>query len=540
MFSAPPNESHDHIVQFYERGEYLCAVIGDFLAGGVMAGQPGVVIATPEHRRRIADALSVRRIDAAALTFLDAQETLSRFMVDGSPDPHRFALAVEEIVRDTGPRPRAFGEMVAVLRADGNTAAALALENLWNEAVREHHISLLCGYPLASFDAASFDAVCAMHARVLPAESFAESESDSSRMREIARLQQRAAALEALERERAFLLDAASVLGRSLDAEERMRELASLIVPRIADGCAIDVVGIGGPTRRAAEGIVVAQYPEPLVVRMRAGDQVLGAIYLANPRCSIALAEDLAGRTAVAIENSRLYAMARDANRMKDEFLATLSHELRTPLTAIMGWAKMMSLGIDEELTRTAIETIERSAETQAALIDDILDLSRIVTGKLTVAREVVDLAVPVASAVQTLRLAAEAKGIEVVVNGMSANVIGDRTRLQQVVWNLLANAVKFSPQGGRVALSMATVDDRVQLTVSDHGRGIAPDFLPHVFEPFRQADGGATRAIGGLGLGLAIVKHLVEHHGGTVSAQSDGPGRGATLSVMLPIARTQ
>lgn len=540
MSTVPTSETHDHTVQFYERGEYLCAVIGEFLATGVMAGQPGVVIATPEHRHRIAEDMSVRGVDAAALTFLDAHETLSRFMVDGSPDPHRFAGMVQEILRDAGPRPRAFGEMVAVLRADGNTPAALALEALWNDAVREHQISLLCGYPLATFDAASFDAVCATHVRVLPAESFAESASDESRMREIARLQQRAAALEALEAERAFLLDAASILGRSLDADDRMRELASLIVPRIADGCAIDVVGVDGPTSRVAAGLGLTGYPEPLVVRMRAGDEVVGAIYLANPRCSLALAEDLAARTAVAIENSRLYAMARHANRMKDEFLATLSHELRTPLTAIMGWAKMMSLGIDADTTRTAIETIERSAEMQAALIDDILDLSRIVTGKLTVARELVDLAIPVASAVQTMRLAAEAKGIEVVVNAMPALVVGDRTRLQQVVWNLLANAVKFSPQGGRIALTMAPIDDRIQLTVSDDGRGIEAEFLPHMFEPFRQADGGATRAIGGLGLGLAIVKHLVEHHGGTVNAHSDGPGRGATLSVMLPIARPQ
>jgi signal transduction histidine kinase len=373
---------------------------------------------------------------------------------------------------------------------------------------------------------------------VLPAERFRPG-SDQTVL-EIARLQQRAAALEALEAERLFLLEAASILGRSLDAEERMRELASLIVPRIADGCAIDVVDAAGPTQRVAAGIGIAQYPEPLVVRMRAGQEVVGAIYLANPRCTLALAEDLAARAAVAIENSRLYAMARHANRMKDEFLATLSHELRTPLTAIMGWAKMLSLGIDAEMTHTAIETIERSAEMQAALIDDILDLSRIVTGKLTVAREVVDLAVPVASAVQTLRLAAEAKGIEVVVEAMPAFVVGDRTRLQQVVWNLLANAVKFSPPGGRIALTMAAVDDHIQLTVADDGRGIEAEFLPHVFEPFRQADGSATRAFGGLGLGLAIVKHLVEHHGGTVNAQSDGLGRGATLSVMLPAARTQ
>jgi len=200
----------------------------------------------------------------------------------------------------------------------------------------------------------------------------------------------------------------------------------------------------------------------------------------------------------------------------------------------------MLSLGgLDPEVARTAVETIERSAKTQATLIDDILDISRVVTGKMSLRHELVDMAGVVANAVQTLRLAAEAKdmSIELAAPEDELLVNGDPTRLQQITWNLLSNAIKFSRGGGVVSASVEASDGQVSLVVRDDGRGISPDFLPHVFEPFRQADGSATRAHGGLGLGLAIVKYLVEMHGGTVHAESEGQDRGATFTVTLPLA---
>jgi len=231
---------------------------------------------------------------------------------------------------------------------------------------------------------------------------------------------------------------------------------------------------------------------------------------------------------------------AQEANRTKDEFLATLSHELRTPLTAMLGWARMLTLGgLDEETRRVACETIERSARTQATLIDDLLDLSRVVTGKLTLQSELVDLVSIVENAMRTQRLAAEAKNVSVDVQLGDERLVvnGDPTRLQQIVWNLVSNAIKFSDAGDHVGLELDRDDDHVRVVVRDEGRGISADFLPHVFEPFRQADGQNTRKHTGLGLGLAIVKYLTELHGGSVSAYSAGPGHGATFTVTLPLA---
>jgi signal transduction histidine kinase len=242
-------------------------------------------------------------------------------------------------------------------------------------------------------------------------------------------------------------------------------------------------------------------------------------------------------------ELRRLYELAQESNRTKDQFLATLSHELRTPLTAILGWAHMLSLGgLDPETTRIGAQTIEQSARAQAAIVDDLLDLSCVVTGKITLRRELVDLAAAVSDAVQTCRLAAEAKQIAFSITAPPgrAIVMGDPTRLRQIVWNLMSNAIKYSDPGGRVEVSVERAGAAARIVVRDNGRGIAPPFLRHVFDPFRQADGSSTRRYGGLGLGLAIVKHLTELHGGTVEAASDGRGRGATFTITLPVVQAE
>ena len=229
----------------------------------------------------------------------------------------------------------------------------------------------------------------------------------------------------------------------------------------------------------------------------------------------------------------------REANRLKDEFLATVSHELRTPLTAILGWAHMLRAGqLDEQGATSALETIERNARTQAQLIDDLLDVSRIITGKLRLDVRQVDPGSFIEPAVEALRPAAEAKGVRIrkVMDTGVVSVAGDPARLQQVVWNLLSNAIKFTPKGGKVQVRLERIDSHIEIAVSDTGAGIKPEFLPHVFERFRQADQTTTRRHGGLGLGLAIVRHLVELHGGTVEADSPGEGRGATFVVKLPV----
>jgi len=227
------------------------------------------------------------------------------------------------------------------------------------------------------------------------------------------------------------------------------------------------------------------------------------------------------------------------ANRLKDEFLATLSHELRTPLTAIIGWVDMLrSFDLDPVDSSHAVEVIQRNAQMQVKLIDDMLDVSRIITGKLRLNVQPVDLGTIISAAVETLRPAAQAKKIplQVQIDAATGQVSGDSDRLQQVAWNIISNAIKFTPKGGRVVVRVARVESQAEVTVSDTGQGIAPEFLPHVFDRFQQADATTTRAFGGLGLGLAIVRQLVDLHGGTVRVESAGKGLGATFTVTLPL----
>jgi len=273
----------------------------------------------------------------------------------------------------------------------------------------------------------------------------------------------------------------------------------------------------------------------------------------------------IAAQAAIAIDNARLYAEAKrssderaqllDAERlarvevervslMKDEFLATLSHELRTPLNAILGWSQMLASRIQEPTQqedagmRRGLETIARNARAQAQLIDDLLDMNRIISGKLRLDVQRADLGPIVEAALESLRPSADAKEIAVrtTIDPKAGPVLGDPQRLQQIVWNLLTNAVKFTPKGGKVDVIVQRVNSHIEIVVHDSGIGIAAEFLPHLFERFRQADASTTRRFGGLGLGLSIVKQLVELHGGTIAASSEGEGAGATFVVSLPL----
>jgi PAS domain S-box-containing protein len=403
----------------------------------------------------------------------------------------------------------------------------------------------------------------------------------------------------------AFLAEASTLLTTSLDYHTTLKNLTHLVVPRLADWCAIDMPDENGGLKRVAiahtdsskeelarqmssrypydmdgghpivkalrtgqatlteevtEEMLTAAYPiaerrayvrelglksfmiVPLIVRGRTLGVITFVIAETERRYAktdLAFAEDLARRAAMAVDNSRLYGEVEQANRLKDEFLATLSHELRTPLTAILGWSRLLRAGsLDESGGGRALEAIERNALSQKQLIDDILDVSRIITGKLQLRRQSVSLVSVIEGAVDSIRPAAEAKNIEVRLHltPRAGLVSGDPDRLQQVVWNLLSNGVKFTPEHGRVEVRLERSGSSVQIRVSDTGRGIPKEFLPYVFDRFRQADQTATRSHGGLGLGLSVVRHLVELHGGTVKAESGGEGQGATLTVNLPL----
>ena len=251
------------------------------------------------------------------------------------------------------------------------------------------------------------------------------------------------------------------------------------------------------------------------------------------------------------IETERIQLLAREqaarvqaevANRLKDEFLATLSHELRSPLNAMLGWTRLLNTRkLDAATTARAMETIERTARAQAQLVDDLLDVSRIISGKMPLNVSSVELGSVIGATVETLSPAIEAKGIQLQLdlNRTVGTIAGDSARLQQVVWNLLSNAIKFTPIGGQVAVKLVQDNECVEIMVSDTGQGIKPEFVPYVFDRFRQADSSTTRTFGGLGLGLAIVRHLVELHGGTVQATSAGENQGAAFTVKLPLTST-
>jgi len=322
-----------------------------------------------------------------------------------------------------------------------------------------------------------------------------------------------------------------------------------------------------------------------LATKIISGSAASGWFYLVNKvgansfsEADERLAANLATHVAVAYENATLYAEAQHhatelsmemavrkqaeeerarllvreqaaraeaeaANRNKDEFLATLSHELRTPLTAILGWSHLLrSQNLNQTDTVRALDTIERNAKSQSQLIDDLLDVSRIITGKLQIDRGPIDLSSVIEAAVDAVRPAADAKsiGFDVSVEAARSYVLGDQNRLQQVFWNLFSNAVKFTPRGGRVSVDATCTDSYMRISVTDTGIGITPEFLPFIFDRFRQADGSTTREHGGLGLGLAIVRHLMDLHEGTVEVESQGKNLGTTFTITILMANVQ
>jgi PAS domain S-box-containing protein len=283
-----------------------------------------------------------------------------------------------------------------------------------------------------------------------------------------------------------------------------------------------------------------------MCVPMTVNDRVLGVLTLANTESAreftsddLRLAQDVAARAALAVENAQSYRRLQNANRLKDEFLATLSHELRTPLNAVLGYARMLQSGaVAPEKVAQAVEVIGRNAASLAQIVEDVLDVSRIVLGKARLRIQPTDIGSVVEDAIATVNPAIDAKGLRLttVISPRLPEVPGDPNRLQQVVWNLLSNAVKFTPRGGRIDLRVVEEAGDIEISVSDSGIGFPSHFKPHVFERFRQAESGPTRLHGGLGLGLAIARHIVELHGGTIDAESPGEGRGATFKLRLPL----
>ncbi len=470
----------EHFVQFYETDEYFLDSLEPFVITGLLAGDGVILAATGSHLKSLESRLLEGGFDVAGAVAsgqyvaLNAEDAVAQLMIDGVLSFQRFMGLIGGTVAQAAEgrsRVRIFGELVALLWADGDYDSAIQLEKLWNDLSKIHPFSLFCAYPLSGFGnpklAQPLADLCTAHSRVMPAESYAALTDTDEQLRAIILLQQKASALEAEIAERK-------------KTEEKLRLIKEELQVELA---------------KSEESLIREQ---------------------------IARSE------------------AESANRMKDEFLATVSHELRTPLNAIIGWSHMLRTGrLDEETTVRAVETIERNAKSQAQLVEDILDVSRVITGKLRLNMGPVDVASIINAAIDSVQLAADSKGIEleVILDPSARLIMGDSNRLQQIVWNLLSNAIKFTPAGGRVDIRLERVKSKVQIKVSDTGQGIRPEFLPFVFDRFRQADASSTRHHGGLGLGLAIVRHLVELHGGTVRAESRGEGAGSTFTIRLPLA---
>ena len=407
---------------------------------------------------------------------------------------------------------------------------------------------------------------------------------------------------EAAERRSAFLAEASTMLASTLDYEKTLVNISRLAIPTFAEWCfvylaqgneissaviahadvqkeqvarqieirledlssttlpVVRVFETGIPElfsdiheeelkdtlkdERKFEALTQLGIRSAVVVPMPGRHTVLGVIGFVSPKpnrygsAELFFAQELARHISFALENARLYREAQEANRAKDEFLATLSHELRTPLNAILGWIQILrAKRLDEVTTARAFEAIERNAKAQAELIEDMLDVSRIITGRLRLELQPVELSSAVEGALDSVRPAAEAKGVrlEYMLDPNAGVISGDPHRLQQIVWNLLSNAVKFTPAGGLVRVNLDRLDGEVKLTVRDTGKGISPQFLPYVFDRFRQAEIMISRTSGGLGLGLSIARHLVELHGGVIEASSEGEGCGATFTVTFP-----
>lgn len=364
------------------------------------------------------------------------------------------------------------------------------------------------------------------------------------------------------------IVECSKILASSLECEKTFPELAEYIVSRLADACVILVQEDGGvlvrlaaaarapaPPRETESEVktvlhtgkprVVVSPVSSVLIPMMARGKALGVLAVSAGRPlaftdeDVHLFEELSRRAVLALESARMYHETQRANRLKDEFVAIVSHELRTPLTPILGGVYMLrSDPHDESVVSRALDLIERNAKTQVKIVDDLLDVSRALSGKLRLNLENVDLAAIIQAAVETIRPATAAKGIQIGLKMAAIHgvVAGDADRLQQVFWNLLANAVKFTPNDGRIVVELTEAGGHAEVRVIDTGIGINAEFIPHVFERFRQADSSRTRPHGGLGLGLAIVRHLVESHGGTVQAISAGDDEGATFVVKLPL----
>ncbi|MEX3812391.1 ATP-binding protein [Paraburkholderia sp. BR13439] len=575
-----PEDDASHFVQFYESDVELIEDVGTFLQRALDAGGSAIAIATADHVTAMtswldsADTATRRARDAI---FVDAHAALDGFMVDGWPDEARFMSTVGALVARTvrrGQPVHAFGEMVAILYAQGLGEAALHLEHLWNGLAREHRFSLFCAYPDREFIGAEhtppFRHICDAHHHVFLTRTLRNAGSHDLHLR-LALAQQRATSLEdEMRRRQSAELQRDAMLMNSPIASALLlgnRHTFQLTNPRyLAMVGRANLIGLpyldafpeeaGGATVAAlrrvfADGVPIV-HEEYRANRPGDAEERVYTLHFDPLRASsgnvdgvILSAVEVTGyvRAREAVEKSRtereaLLADLRNANGAKDRFLAMLGHELRNPLAPISTALALVRKQNGGKADRQH-EIIERQVAHLSRLVEDLLDVSRITRGPIELAREPVPIATLLARAVEAANPVLEQRSqtLSLDLTDDGGIVCGDAFRLTQVFGNLLNNAAKFTQTGGRIHVKAVTSATEIVVSVADNGVGISADLMPRMFSFFEQGETTIDRANGGLGVGLALVKNFVQLHGGTVVASSDGPGRGATFTVTLPLA---
>jgi len=567
----------EHFVQFYENDDFLIDSVSGFAGSALTKGEGSIVIATPEHRAALQRKLVACGIDVAEaiatgrFVLLDAAEELSKFMVDELPNRARFIESIGTVIAKMAQRGRpihAFGEMVALLWADGNRDAAIRLEELWNELGKQHRFALFCAYPIAGFDnenhATQFNGICGCHSRVIPAESYVAIDNADDRLRAITLLQQKAQSLGAeiahrrevekalSNREREFAdffenategLHKVGPDGTILWANKAECELLGYsideYVGRSITNFHVDAEVIADILNKLRQGETLENFP----ARLRCKNGSIKHV-LINSNACFEDGEFVYTRcfTRDVTLQSQAEQALRDADRRKDEFLATLAHELRNPLAPITNAIELLKIDSrNEEAIEDVRSILERQVAQMTHLVDDLLDVSRITRDKLELRKERVELSAILKGAIETSRPLIDADGHHLTVNLPTHPVFmdADPTRMAQIFSNLLNNSAKYTEPGGQIRVDVQQADKEVVIVVGDNGVGIACDALAHVFDMFRQLERSLERSQGGLGIGLTLVRRLVELHGGTINAQSEGPGKGSEFIVRLPITAT-
>ncbi|MFC5478081.1 ATP-binding protein [Massilia suwonensis] len=583
---AVPLENHGenaHIVRFYDDNARLMDEVAGFVDAALSIGGAGLVIATPEHAQALRARLKHGAAAGTRLAFLDARDTLERLMVDGEPDSERFKTIIRAARAQLGKHAgtlHAFGEMVALLCADGNYSAAVRLEQLWNELAEEMHFSLFCAYPWQAFPnaefAARFDEVCAAHQHACSQGAGDALYDVMGKPLELVRLERKARALDeevarrqaaerALQRREEELNDFVE------NAAEGLHKVGADGTILWANRAELQMLGYGAEEyvgRHIADFHLDADVIDHILATLLAGGTLIdqparlrckdGSVKhvlissngcmdggtLRYTRCFTRDAterhqrdEALSRLERAHAERERLLDELTTASRAKDEFLAMLGHELRNPLSPIVTALQLMRMREESAALRER-EIIERQVEHLVRLVDDLMDVARATRGQIELKSERGDLAVPLAKAVEMASPLLEQRGHHLAIE-VEADMDweGDPMRLAQVVSNLLTNAARYTENGGAVTLS-ARRDGAgwLRIAVKDNGIGLAPEVLPQVFGLFFQGKRSVDRVEGGLGIGLALVKNIVELHGGTVEARSAGLGQGSEFIVRLPV----